>query len=99
MENFSTPHAALVPRIANLATVAVVLAATWWSSAQRPVEQPAEAALAVPATSLQGHSQPAPAAAAPQAPQVNQASWPVQTTVLPHDILQAVGYLPATTRR
>lgn len=38
MENFSTPRTALVPRATNLATLAVVAAAMWWSGAQRPVD-------------------------------------------------------------
>jgi hypothetical protein len=35
MEDFSTPRRPLLPLTANLCTLAVVLAATWWSGAQR----------------------------------------------------------------
>lgn len=97
MENFSTPrHHALVPWVANLATLAVVLAATWWSSAQRPIDLPAEAALATPAPQLRVPAQPAPAAEA--APGTTQTQWPAPTTVLPRDGLQAVGFQPVTRR-
>ena len=85
MENFSTPRAALVPRAVNLATLAVVVAATWWSGAQRPAEQPALAQQSVPAAS------PATAPAAPQA-------TGLQATTLWRDGLQVVGYQPRTTR-
>jgi hypothetical protein len=87
MENFSTPRAALVPRAVNLATLAVVVAATWWSGAQRPAEQPALAQQSIPAvgTSL---------ATPPAAPQATV----VQTTTMWRDGLQAVGYQPRATR-
>ena len=87
MENFSTPRAALVPRAVNLATLAVVVAATWWSGAQRPAEQPALAQQSVPAAS------PSPATA----PAAQQATG-LQTTTLWRDGLQVVGYQPRTTR-
>jgi len=50
MENISTPRAALLPRAANLATLAVVVAATWWSGAQRPAGQSVLAATGAAAT-------------------------------------------------
>lgn len=96
MENFSTPHPTLVPRLANLATLAVVVAATWWSNAQRPVDAPAEAALGKPAPRLIVPVQQAPAVA--PTPGATQAHWPSTTTALPRDGLQAVGYLPAARR-
>ena len=40
MENFSTPKQAALPWFADLATLAVVVGATWWSGAQRPVSAP-----------------------------------------------------------
>ena len=87
MENFSTPRAALVPRAVNLATLAVVVTATWWSGAQRPAEQPALAQQAAPAAAIS----PAPAPAAPQA-------TGLQASTLWRDGLQAVGYQPRATR-
>jgi hypothetical protein len=96
MENFSTTHPTLVPRLANLATLAVVVAATWWSSEQRPVDVPAEAALSTPAPQLVVPTQQAPAVL-PSAG-ATQAHWPSTSTSLPRDGLQAVGYQPATRR-
>ena len=45
MENFSTPRDALVPRLTNLLTIAVVFGAMAWSSAHRPVDERHEAAM------------------------------------------------------
>ncbi len=99
MENFSTAQVALLPRIANLATLAVVVAATWWSSAQRPAD------LATIAVAKAQASRPAalpaavPALAGGQRPGAEQAGhantvavWPVQATALPRDGIQAVGF-------
>jgi hypothetical protein len=47
MEKISTPSKTLLPRTTNLATLAVVVAATWWSGAQRPAGQADLAASAV----------------------------------------------------
>ena len=87
MENFSTPRAARVPRAVNLATLAVVVTATWWSGTQRPAEQPALAQPAAPAA-------PAMTAAAPAAQQATG----LQASSLWRDGLQAVGYHPRATR-
>lgn len=89
MENFSTPRAALVPRTVNLATLAVLVAATWWSSAQRPAEQAALAQQAVPPAAT---SQPA------AAPAAQPAAHGLQASTLWREGLQAVGYQPRTTR-
>ncbi|OGB06664.1 MAG: hypothetical protein A3E25_18625 [Burkholderiales bacterium RIFCSPHIGHO2_12_FULL_69_20] len=96
MENFSTPHLTLVPRLTNLATLAVVVAATWWSNAQRPADVPAEAALGTPAPQLIVPLQQPPAVLPTSG--ATQARWPSTTTTLPRDGLQAVGYLPITRR-
>lgn len=87
MENFSTPRAALVPRAVNLATLAVVVAATWWSGAQRPAEQPALAQQSIPAVSTSLATTPAATPA-----------MGVQSTTVWRDGLQVVGYQPRTTR-
>ena len=97
MENFSTPRVALLPQATNLVTLAVLVAATWWSGAQRPVDQATlTAQAAAPASNA--------TAARPQhtleaAPQAGAASpWPTQGSALARDGLQAVGYQPRTTR-
>ena len=97
MENFSTPRQPLVPRLTNLATLAVVVSATMWSNAQRPATAPSEAKLAVPAAAQKhpaGTQQPA-VAPAQGATLVN---WPAHNTAIPRDGLQAVGYTPAARR-
>ena len=96
MENFSTPRQPLVPHLANLATLVVVVSATLWSNAQRPAGSPAEATLAVPATiQKQPAATPHPALPA-QAPTL--VNWPAQSTAIPRDGLQAVGFTGANRR-
>lgn len=72
MENFSTPRDALVPRLANLLTLAVMLGAVGWSGAHRPVEAQREAVLAAPAVSPEAERTIAN-------PAVLQVSMPPQT--------------------
>ena len=98
MENFSTTRVALLPRVANLVTLAVVVTATWWSSAQRPPEQThliaTQTAAARPALPKQPAAEPALGATG------SSLHWPVQaTTVVPRDGLQAVGYQQPRTPR
>ena len=99
MQTFSTPRVALLPQATNLVTVAVLVAATWWSGAQRPVDPAALTAQAAPAT-----TKSTPAAAQPQRPLAAAAQttaaapWPAQGHGLISDGLQAVGYQPRTTR-
>lgn len=94
MENFSTTRVAMLPRAANLATLAVVVAATWWSGAQRPADRATlDIQAATRATTAAAPRQPANLPAAEGA-----ANWPVQATTLPRDGLQAVGYQPHPTR-
>ncbi len=88
MENFSTPRQPLLPWVANVATLAVMVAATWWSSGQRPASavqvsagvsaSPARQALAAPAPSIHAGTPPAP--------------WPAQTTSLQGDAIKPVGF-------
>ena len=97
MENFSTPRRPLVPWVANVATLAVMVAATWWSSDQRPtnVVQSAAPVSPSPVPRLQAR-QPATGTA----PGVNAATyvgtaqtlWPAQTTSLQGDSLKPVGF-------
>jgi len=97
MENFSTPRQPLVPRLTNLATLAVVVSATLWSNAQRPATVPTEAKLAVPAAAQKhpaGTQRPviAPAQGA------TLVNWPAHNTAIPRDSLQAVGFVPTSRR-
>lgn len=86
MENFSTPRDALVPRLTNLLTIAVVFGAMAWSSAHRPVDERHEAAVGqtdITGTTEQAlqvrheslsnmHDERAPAQGAPMQPQSPQ---------------------------
>ncbi len=89
---------ALLPRAANLATLAVVVAATWWSGAQRPAGHPALAATESTASSktalpLLKTTDLSTTSSTPVA-----AHWPVQATTLSSDSLQAVGFQTRTQR-
>jgi hypothetical protein len=112
MENFSTNRPALVPRATNLATLAVVVAATWWSGAQRPMD-PLPLARTTPAVEA-GHLAALPmqqsaelAAAAPAAlpnaanttPVQSSVFWPAQAAVnVAREGLQAVGFRTGSQR-
>jgi hypothetical protein len=95
MENFSTPRRATLPWIANLATLAVVVAAIGWSGEQRP-DMPTAAAAAAPAATA---AQTAPAAGQGIAAQPggHQGHWPAKLTPRLIDGLQVVGYTPGQT--
>lgn len=93
MENFSTPRQAAVPWIANLATLAVVVAAIGWSGGQRP-DVPTAAA-AAPAGAVQ--TAPTAAHGAAVQPGAPQGRWPVKAPSRPIDGLQVVGYSPGQT--
>ena len=94
MENFSTPQRAILPWVANLATLAVVVAAIGWSGEQRPDVPAAAASATAPAT-----VQSAPVAELAATPQTDaqQGRWPAKTTLRPINGLQAVGYSPGQT--
>ncbi len=94
MENFPTPPKALLPWVANLATLAVVLSAAWWSSGHRPLSSPSDSRLAAP---TQPYLQPATVPAATTSPG-NPSTWPAQTTSLPADNFISVGF-SAPSRR
>ena len=97
MEKNSTSRTALLPRTTNLATLAVVVAATWWSGAQRPTAQAELAASArTPATQAVGATvvsrQPASLAA-----NAGTAGWPAQAaTAVTRDGLQIVSFQTRT---
>ena len=99
MENFSTTGAALLPRATNLATLAVVVAATWWSGAQRPSAQPqigVSQAGVVAGVAAQDSTQVAPQAATTAspgtaAPSSSTALWTATTTIA-REGLQAVSF-------
>lgn len=88
MEDFSTPLRATTPWIANLATLAVVLAAIGWSSEQRPAGSTTDASATMPAVP---QALPALDSAAPALPTATPARWPVQTTAVPLEGVQVVG--------
>ena len=91
MENFSTPQRALLPWIANLATLAVVVGAIGWSGEHRP-DAPTTAVSVVAPASVQ--TAPAANQAPAQQPDTNPGRWPAKTTPHPINSLQAVGYSP-----
>ena len=102
MENISTPQRAALPWIANLATLAVVVAAIGWSGAQRPDAPTTAAAATVPtatATATAAAPAPAPAADHGAVPRdgAQQGRRPVKTPARPLDGLQVVGYTPNQT--
>jgi hypothetical protein len=98
MENFSTQRAPLLPQAANLATLAVVVAATWWSGSQRPADTAALNAQAparqVSTTTAALRQSQAPGLGATGSPM----SRPVVAQTLPLDGLQAVRYQPTANR-
>ena len=101
MENFPTPRRPVLPWAANIATLLVMVSATWWSSAQRPIA-------VTPALSAAGDSGPASKTKqiprqvltlpAQDEPKASQASWPAKTTSLPADGMQAASYAPPLVR-
>ena len=98
METISTPQRAALPWIANLATLAVVVAAIGWSGAQRP-DAPTTAAAATVPTATATAAAPAPAADHGAVPRdgAQQGRRPVKTPARPLDGLQVVGYTPNQT--
>ena len=89
MENFPTPRRQLLPWAANVATLAVMVAATWWSSDQRPANPVREAAVVSPPEEA---SQPARQPVVAPAAGATQAVWPAQTTLLQVESLKPVSF-------
>jgi hypothetical protein len=73
MESISTPRSTRLPWAANLATLAVVMTAVWWSGAQRPAQAPV----------AQMQAAPLPAVATPPAPQPATATQANDSEPLP----------------
>lgn len=94
MENFSTPPRALLPWVANLATLAVVVLAIGWSNEQRPdasaTAASAQAPVAAPLAPV--------ADSVPASPAAAQGRRPAPTTAAPMDGLQTVGFVPGKLR-
>ena len=95
MENLSTQRVASLPRAANLATLVVLVTATWWSSAQRPVEQ---AARAQPAASQRAAAELPLPRAADLAEVDTTTGWTAQAKAATRDGLQTVGFQPRAIR-
>lgn len=102
MESFSTSPRALVPWVANLATLVVVVSAAWWSGANRPAPEPAESARLVPAAlpadapqtgALPTATTPRPGGKAPGV--ADAPAWPLQTTTATVEGMQTVVFSPA----
>ena len=94
MEDFSTPRRPLVPVVANLATAAVLLTATWMSAVQRPradgLPMASREAKSVPAANRNGTDR--------AAADGNHAKWMRWSSdQAPVPALQPVGYVPNTT--
>ena len=97
MENFPTPRRPVLPWAANIATLLVILSATWWSSAQRPAAvSPVLSAAGQPGPSKTDKQSPRQVLTLPaqDEPKASQASWPAKTTSLPSDGIKAAGYAP-----
>jgi hypothetical protein len=93
MENFPTPsHHRVLPWATNICTLAVMVAATWWSSAQRPpldaLELTSEATMRATEKEKQILRQPVAALS----PVVPQAGWPTKTSSIQTDAVETVGY-------
>jgi len=104
MEVFSTPPRTLLPWAANGLTLVALVATTWWSAGQRPLQAPAVpnhlvTAPAAPISQVQSkqHAQAKllNVMSAPRNP--GAAAWPVHAP-LP-DAVQPVSYMPAISSR
>ncbi len=104
MENFSTRRVAMLPQAANLVTLGVLVAATWWSGAQRPADQPVLASEAAATSTNAALPLRQGGVLATTDPTTTTTTtdpslhWPVRATALLRDGLQAVGYQPGAIR-
>lgn len=98
MENFPTLKRSLVPRVANGLTLVVMLAATWWSSEQRPLNTTTDASkvTTLPSQAVAPVRHPATGPLPAAGPTL--AVWPAQTTSLPAAAIQPVGFATTALR-
>ena len=99
MENFPTPSPyRALPWAANVCTLMVMVAVTWWSSAQRPTavtpDLSAAAVRVAPELPKQISRQPVPT----PAPVATQATWPAQTSSVQSEAVKTVGYTAPVLR-
>ena len=99
MENIPTPGShRVLPWAANVCTLVVMVAATWWSSEQRPAPVGSDlsaAAVTAAAEKLKQISrQPLPA----PSPVATQATWPAQTSSVQTEAVKTVGYTAPVLR-
>ena len=99
MENFPTPSSyRVLPWAANVCTLVVMVAVTWWSSEQRPTsvtpDLSAAAVTAAAETRKQISRQPVPA----PMPLATQATWPAQTSSVQTEVVKTVGYTAPVLR-
>lgn len=87
-----------MPRVANLATLAVVVSATWWSGAQRPDTNPGTNPDS--ATRLQMVSEAVATAREATSNQAGSAqlAWPQAQPTLQPEAIKTVGFTSASLR-
>lgn len=101
MENIPTPtQHRVLPWAANFCTLAVMVAATVWSSAQRPTAgDPQLSSAAATALGQKQKQIPRQSAATPApAPVAAQTAWPAQTSTVQADTIKTVGYAATLMR-
>ena len=99
MENFPTlgPHRVL-PWAANICTLVVMVAATWWSSEQRPAPVASDLSAAAVTTAAEKQKQISRQLAPAPAPVATQATWPAQTSSVQTEAVKTVGYTAPVLR-
>ncbi len=97
MENFPTKRQHLIPLVTNLATLAVVVSATWWSGAQRPMSNLTAVAEVTSTKTLTQAATMARDSAGNQNSNT-PAAWPQAQTALQPDAIKTVGFASTTLR-
>ncbi len=100
MEITSTPQRAVLPRAANLVTVAALVAATWWSGTQRNADLAAATpqATPAPATAAVDAAPALPARPAPELATAQSTRRTLPAATRFHDGVQTVGFQTAVPR-